>query len=296
MVIGQTTLPESESIGACASGRRRYIALYYAIACGISWTIWTPAVVGQQGLKLLRIAPSGPVIISLGTLGPFVAAFVTHRLESGNWRPVRLFPVNKLRLLWFVLGPALVVFCMFVVFPALISKGSPERWNWHPGVLAGIFVPMFNYNLLGGPLFEEFGWRGFLQTRLQDAVPSWIAAISVGAMWAAWHWPLFLVHGFTSVSPAVFFVILIGLSMVMAFGFNASGKVVIAAILMHSAFNSSPRFLNAYLGSVSTRVYPSAGLLIAISFLSVGTLLTILTRGRLAAKRAWKIGDGRDVS
>jgi membrane protease YdiL (CAAX protease family) len=35
-----------------------------------------------------------------------------------------------------------------------------------------LWLPMFNYNLLGGPLFEEFGWRGFLQAHLQKIMPS----------------------------------------------------------------------------------------------------------------------------
>lgn len=32
---------------------------------------------------------------------------------------------------------------------------------------------MFNYNLLGGPLFEEPGWRGFLQPRLEEIMHPW---------------------------------------------------------------------------------------------------------------------------
>jgi membrane protease YdiL (CAAX protease family) len=179
----------------------------------------------------------------------------------------------------------LILLCFFVVFPALISKGPPSAWRWHLSVLGGILVPMFNYNLLGGPLFEEFGWRGFLQSRLQDVLPPWIAAICVGVMWAAWHLPLFLVQGWSSASPVTYPVILIGLSMVMAFGFNASEEAIGAAILMHSAFNSSPRFVGAYLNGGSMREHPTAVWLIAASFLLAGIMLVIITRGRLAASQ-----------
>jgi len=263
----------------------RQIAIYYGIACGVSWTIWAPLVLGRDGLDLLHIAPPPPVIISTGTLGPLLACYLTHRLGTGNWRAVQFLPRHRFRGLWLLLAPMLILLCFFVVFPALISKGPPSAWRWHLSVLGGILVPMFNYNLLGGPLFEEFGWRGFLQSRLQDVLPPWIAAICVGVMWAAWHLPLFLVQGWSSASPVAYPVILMGLSMVMAFGFNASEEAIGAAILMHSAFNSSPRFIGAYLYGGSMREHPTAVWLIAASFLLAGIMLVIITRGRLAASQ-----------
>jgi membrane protease YdiL (CAAX protease family) len=261
----------------------KFIAVYYAIACGFSWVVWAPLVLGRQGLGWLPIAPPFPLIICAGTLGPLVACYLTHRLQTGNWRAIRFFPPRRLRLLWLILGPLLVLFCFFIVFPALLTKGGPRSWRWHPMVLVGIPVPMFNYNLFGGPLFEEFGWRGFLQPRLQTAIPPWISSICVGVMWATWHAPLFLVHGWSSSTPQAFLLIVVGLAMVMALGFNASGESVVVALLMHSAFNASPRFIEPYLGNVATRERPSPELLIAASFLLMGAVLAVLTRGRLSA-------------
>jgi membrane protease YdiL (CAAX protease family) len=99
---------------------------------------------------------------------------------------------------------------------------------------------------------------GLLQSRLQQILPFSAAAVCVGVLWAAWHLPLFLFRGWSSAPPAVFVLIMIGLSLVMAFAFNVSGGSVAVAILMHSAFNASPRFLEGYLNSVPTRDYPSA--------------------------------------
>lgn len=269
----------------------KFIAFYYAFACGISWAVWAPMVLGQDGLKWVRIAPSIPIIVSLGTLGPLLACYFAHRTQTGKWRAVRLFPRNKLRLLWLLFGPILVLFTLFVVFPVLISSGTPREWHWHVGVLAGIWIPMFNYNLLGGPLFEEFGWRGFLQSRMQQVMPPWIAAICVGIMWAAWHLPLFLVQGWSSSSPATFFLILIGFSLVIAVGFNASGGSVAVAILMHSAFNSSPRFMEGYLHGIPMREYPSVEILIASSCLLVGAVISLVTHGRLGTKQEACVGE-----
>lgn len=152
-----TAVVQSADATTPGSTQGKYIAIYYAIACGIAWILWAPLVLGQNGLRLLGISPPVPVMICLGTIGPLIACYLTHRLQTGNWRAVRFLPRDALRLLWLTIAPLLILFCFFVVFPALISKGGPQAWHWHPGVLSGIFVPMFNYNLLGGPLFEEFG-------------------------------------------------------------------------------------------------------------------------------------------
>jgi membrane protease YdiL (CAAX protease family) len=93
---------------------------------------------------------------------------------------MRVLPPDALQWLWVILGPLLVVCSFFLVLPALVSKGPVHGWHWRPSVLFGILVPMFNYNLLGGPLFEEFGWRGFLQARLQYSMQPWLAAM----LWA----------------------------------------------------------------------------------------------------------------
>ena len=280
------TVESSKSVPMRDRNSWRSVATYYAIACGVSWVFWSPLIAGSDGLKILEIAPPVPVFISIGTLGPLVACYLVHRLCDGNWRAVQLLPRHALQWVWTVGGPLLIVFCFFVVFPALISDGPPNTWRWRPSRLAGLFVPMFNYNILAGPLFEEFGWRGFLQSRLQSLMPTWIAATSVGALWAVWHLPLFFLQGWSSASPLVYLLILVVLSLVMAFGFNSSGRSVLVAILMHSAFNSSPRFLGEYLGATSTRALPGGEWYVAATFLLVGAGLAITSRGRLTSSPA----------
>ncbi len=239
-----------------------------------------PLVLGPDGLKLHAYPVSLPVTACIGTLGPLFGCFTAHRVRTGHWRAVRLFPRSRSQAIWLLAGPMLVLICFFLVFPALLSKGDPKDWHWHIGALAGLWVPMFNYNLLGGPLFEEFGWRGFLQPTLQEVLPSWVAAICVGVLWSAWHLPLFFVS-WSSASPLVFTLIVTGLSVLMACAFHASGKAVVVAILMHSAFNAAPGLLPSFLGKTATREYPSQELLLACSFLMMAVGLILGTRGRL---------------
>ena len=256
------------------------VAAFYLIACGFSWLVWLPLILGPYGLKVLTTSFSFPVFICIGTLGPLLGAFVAHRWDTGNWRAVHLLPRGRLPWIWLALGPLIVIFSRVFIFSALSTQGGPSAWRWHIGALNGIWIPMLNYNLLGGPLFEEFGWRGFLQSRLQRSLSPWASAVVVGVMWALWHLPLFIL-GWGGVAFPLFLMILVGLSVIIAFAFNASGESMLVAILMHSAFNAANRFVPAFLGNVSTRQNPSEGLLIALSFLLVAVVLVGFTRGRL---------------
>ena len=258
----------------------RSIALYYAIAIGWAWLLWTPIVLGTDGLKILPIRPSLSVLTCIATLGPTLGCLIAHRVETGNWKAIQLLPVSKLRWAWVLLGPALVLMCTFVVFPAFISSGSPTQWQWHPSVLTGLWLPMLNYNLFGGPLFEEPGWRGFLQPHLEQVMRPWAAAICVGVLWAAWHTPLFFVT-WSSASPVSFLLIEVGLAVLFAFAFKSSGKAVVVVILMHSAFNASSRFIGPFLGNTPTRSHPSAELLLAFAYLAAAAIIVLFTRGRL---------------
>lgn len=260
----------------------RSVTLYYLIACGWAWLAWSPVVLGTEGLNLIRITPSLPVFSCIATLGPFLGALIAYRVEWGNRRAVHLLPGTRLRGTWLLLGPLLILLCMFVVFPAMISRGGPGNWHWNPSTVLGIWLPMFNYNLLGGPLFEEFGWRGFLQPRLEQEVSPWLAALCVGFMWTAWHLPLFLTS-WSSAGPLSYAFILVGLSTLMAFAFNSSGNSVLVAILMHSAFNASSQFIGPFLGKTPTRERPSAEVLIGCSFVLVAAVTVAMTRGRLGA-------------
>jgi membrane protease YdiL (CAAX protease family) len=261
----------------------RLVLLYYVIAFGWAWLAWSPVVLGSGGLKIVHISAPLPLFSCIATLGPLLGCLVAHRLETGNWTAVRILPAHPKRWLWLVLGPILVIAAFFLVFPAFDSKGSPTHWHWHPAVLLGLRFPMFNYNLFGGPLFEEFGWRGFLQVHLQRVMPPWLAASCVGVMWAVWHAPLFLLS-WSSSSPLTYILIVVGLSILMAYAFNSSGCAVVVAILVHSAFNSSSRFIDPFLNGTLTRERPSPEIFIAFAFWTLSVLAVLFTRGRLNAE------------
>src|SRR5437868_506092 len=98
----------------------------------------------------------------LASFGPTLAAVVTNRLADGNYRAFRV-NVNWLRTAGASVLGVLLILTAFVILPATAIV-DPGKLNW--SILASTSV--YNYStLLGGPLFEEPGWRGYALPRLE---------------------------------------------------------------------------------------------------------------------------------
>jgi membrane protease YdiL (CAAX protease family) len=120
---------------------------------------------------------------------------VAHRITAGSFRAVRLFTSWQRTLLATVVVVALVV-VSYVVLPAIMTA-DPRRLSW--SVLLSLSV--YNYStLLGGPLGEEPGWRGYALPRLEHDLGPVRASMVLGLLWAPWHLPLFFYPGWTSSS------------------------------------------------------------------------------------------------
>ena len=126
----------------------RELVLYFALAYGISFILRLPILTGRISSRWF---------FSIGTFGPTIAALITHRIFAGNWRAVRLWTTLPDFLLGSVYGAAAVLIAAFTS-AFFMTKSGIERWQW-PVLLQ--ILTLFAPNLLGGPLGEEPGWRGY---------------------------------------------------------------------------------------------------------------------------------------
>jgi len=62
-------------------------------------------------------------------------------------------------------------------------------------------IPKFIFVLLFVGVGEETGWRGFALPELQKRLSPVVASVVLGAIWAAWHIPLFGVEFAPAVVP-----------------------------------------------------------------------------------------------
>jgi membrane protease YdiL (CAAX protease family) len=67
-----------------------------------------------------------------------------------------------------------------------------EQWQWRLFLILPVFLYVV---ILGGPLGEEFGWRGFALPHLEQRIHPAAAVILLGVVWGLWHLPLFWIEG-----------------------------------------------------------------------------------------------------
>ncbi len=66
---------------------------------------------------------------------------------------------------------------------------------------------MYNYStLLGGPLGEASGWRGYALPRLEPALGRVRRSLLLGLLWTGGHVPLYLYPGWIS-SPLCLYIL-----------------------------------------------------------------------------------------
>jgi membrane protease YdiL (CAAX protease family) len=121
---------------------------------------------------------------------------------------------------------------------------AAKNLNWS----ALLSPAMYNYStLLGGPIFEEPGWRGFALPRLEARLKPLPAALLLGVIWTAWHLPLFWYPGWTSLPIWFYLVLTVALSVIITMTANIARFGVIAPILVHAANNTVGRYLDGVL-------------------------------------------------
>jgi len=256
----------------------RPVVAFFLLAYALAWLAWLPLVLSQSGLGLLPFEL--PLWTTLpGSYAPLVAALIVQRLSMGDYRIGSLAP-NPIRALTAAVLGSMLIGLGFVFLPSLwLTGGAAQAFEWT--ALSAYPYGTLRAALMAGPIGEEPGWRGFALPRLQATYGPVKAVALLGALWAIWHAPLFLVPSWNGASPWIYFLLVGGFGFVIAFCFNLSRRSVLVAILLHAVFNASSGILGSFLAhsEITTEVRPDVAL--AISFAIVAIVIMILTRGRL---------------
>jgi membrane protease YdiL (CAAX protease family) len=244
----------------------RDLIIFFAVAYALAWLVFIPLVIWQ----------AQPEWIVVGSFSPTVAALVAHRMATGSFRAVR-FVTSWPRTLGGTAVAIILVIVSYVVLPAVMTA-DPRRLRW--SVLASLAV--YNYStLLGGPLGEEPGWRGYALPRLERVLSPVRASLVLALLWVGWHIPLFFYPGWTSSPLWVYVVFLTGQSIILTFATNLAGFGVIAPIAGHAMFNTVSRFLAGLFRDTRPTAPVRFELVMALSGLAVAAIIVVLTRGRL---------------
>jgi membrane protease YdiL (CAAX protease family) len=254
-------------------GRHR-IGVFLVLAFVFSWWAW----------PLAAVNPNSTAMVSFG---PIIAAVVVTAIAGGRQRLAALLrAVVRWRVPWTryvvaLAGPFLIAGLIGAVALAfeLVNTASPgEAYGWSTWLaLPLLFVTTA---LLGGPLFEEVGWRGFLLPELQRRGTPLVSTVYVAVVWAAWHLPLLISEPTGQRPPLPFLVWILAQAVILTWIYNASSGSVLIAILFHAAVNVSGRLLlEPFVGQDG---FVAVWWLMAAGYVLVALVLIWRTRARLA--------------
>jgi membrane protease YdiL (CAAX protease family) len=244
---------------------RHPLSVFFCLAYALAWFVTVP-----------MVAFEGPIELTvLASFSPTVAALVTHRVATGSYRAFRIFTGWRHVRVGAVLGAVLVVLA-FVVLPA--ATANPRTIKWSILVSLGVYS---SSTLLGGPLGEEPGWRGYALPQMEARFGPGFATLLLAVLWAGWHAPLFLYPGWTSAPPWAYVLIVFGLSVILTLGTNLARFSILAPIAIHATFNTVSRLLPGLFAEAQPVVQIPFTVVLAVSGVAVAGLLLLVTRGRL---------------
>jgi uncharacterized protein len=157
-----------------------FFLLSFVFTWGYFWLILTP-------LSL----PS--FLIGLGGFGPAASAFLILALTSGKpgvLALLRSYVHWRVGVQWYLaalLGAPVLNLVAYLVIPGTIAEFAPNSSL----PLLYLSEMVFALTLGVAPLWEEIGWRGFAQPRIQRLHGPVLGSLILGALWGLWHLPFF---------------------------------------------------------------------------------------------------------
>jgi membrane protease YdiL (CAAX protease family) len=261
--------------------RRFPLVSYFVIALAFSWAVVV--------VVLLTHAPQNFVAVVAITCGPALSAVLMTGVLDGSAGIRRL--IGRLVLwrvgwVWYafsLLGIPLIFIAGTVFLPSAAASFDGltwETWLAYPKLFLLVV-------LVGGPLLEEPGWRGFALPRLQAKFGPLAGTLILAFLWAAWHYPQYMMPdwaaqngGFNLAGVTVFTLGVVPLTIILAWVFNNTRGSLLIAILAHASINAFSLYI--------MKMFPAYATSQVNLLLGVGTfalLLILLTRGRLGYDR-----------
>jgi membrane protease YdiL (CAAX protease family) len=244
---------------------------FFALTFAWSWACWALSPVVRPELPWLATS-----LMFAGSFGPSLAAIVV----VASTRPVGGLRAWLSRCLQWRIGWGWCAFALLLPLTVMllaaglhIALGGTIGTSPASGHLLMTVVNLPLVLLLGGPLGEEFGWRGFAQPVLQDRLGWRAASLVLGLVWGMWHLPLFFIDGTAQahIPLALFLLSVVAMSVVFAWLVNHTAGSVVAALLFHTAINFWPSVVPVLPSEGSYRAYAFVvGILLLLALLALG--------------------------
>jgi len=207
--------------------RKHPLPLFFASAFLLPWAVWATTLAEQAGWIEWHLPASLAFWIALP-----LATFGTAAL-TGGWAAVKDLLLRmaryRVRPLWWTVA--------VMATPVTAGVALVVGYGTSPSI--GVALPtsaLIGTLLLDVWMFllsEEPAWRGFALPRMEQRLSPLAASVALGAVWAIWHAPLFLMAGSfqASVPPLGFLLSTVATSVTIGLIYHrARGSVLVAAV------------------------------------------------------------------
>lgn len=266
--------------------RRRPLMAFFVLSYLGSWVAWSPWWLSESGIGVLPFQLPFSAIAGINQLGlfagPFAAALLVTRVSDGRDRLrglLRRIVQWRAHPVWYLL--ALVAIPLATGIGYLLAPGTSLTLEGGGIAVLGLLMTNYLVYLLGGPIQEEPGWRGFALPRLQRRLHPMTAALVLGVIHCFWHAPLFLTDEWDTARQdpgqlLAYLVLVVSMSFVMSWLANGSRGSVMLVILGHNSINWALFAAGTLTGQPIVNNWPAALGLAGLAIITIAA-----TRGRL---------------
>jgi membrane protease YdiL (CAAX protease family) len=267
--------------GMAENGRGNRLGVYAfaALACALSWTLWILVIASDRGWISVYV-PVNP----WGSFGPALAAIVLVARANGSKGVTALLrPLLWWRFgfLWWLVSlglPVALVALSLIVFRAPGNEiAIAQGFSW-----GGLVILLPVILVIGGPLGEEIGWRGFALPSLLERHGPIVSSLIVAVIWMVWHFPLFWLPGAAQQgsSIAAFFAMVAGISVLATWIYLGTRRSLLAVLLFHFSINATTFSVSQAAPDVDSATLYQRALLVVIWLAALGAALGLRRRDR----------------
>jgi len=259
---------------------RKYpLAFFLFLTLAISWLPWYS---GGNGIFVFGPSIAGVITVAIVKGKDGLRDLLKRALQwrvGLKWWLVALFLPALL---------TLVALGINLLFGAKLPLFTFIKEQWY-------YLPLFFIiTIVGGPLGEEFGWRGFALPRLQEKTTPLLASVILGLIWGLWHIPQFFnptaVHYELGLVRLPLYVLAeVGLATIMTWVYNKTkGSLLVGGLIYHNADNfwgvvllTGATFTTAMNGSNTAHTDLRLWTISAVVGLVAAAVIALSTKGRL---------------
>lgn len=258
--------------------RQHPVVGFFVLAFGISWAFWIPIALSSQGILSFQMPF---FLFVLAGYGPSLAGIIIAGLEKGRSGVGELLGrllLWRVGIQWYafvMFSTALVAVSVLLVYTLFGSKPAHINFLAQLGSLVSILPILI---LLGGPMPEELGWRGFALPKLLSKYNALTSSMIVGVMWGLWHLPAFWIRGAGQHGqPILWFMVgAPAVSILYTWVYVHTKGSLLIAVLYHTAFDST---IYLALPAFPTAQAMSMAFMLTVLLLWVMALIVVLIFG-----------------